>query len=161
MKLTHSIDIWNSHGCPLTTLKRFPCTWYVNLMKICTNSRHAAFYRATFSARVITVRQLVEFNLAVLVYKALNNLGTTVSVRRLPARCHHRAPPASIIRQFSVHCHLYQFTSWTASIRCCWTMPLERSSYTHVRRLDLSLDTLRRKLKTYLGHLFEAQTTNV
>jgi len=42
----------------------------------------------------------VEFKLAVLVYKALNNLGTTVSDKRLPARCHHRAPSSSIIRQF-------------------------------------------------------------
>ena len=54
---------------------------------------------------------------------------TTISARQLPARCHHRAPLASIIRQFQLHYHLYQFTSWTASIHCCQTMPLGQSSY--------------------------------
>jgi len=55
--------------------------------------------------------------------------GTTVSVRRFPASCHHRPPPGSIIRQFQVHHHCYQFTSWRSNIRCCRTTPLEQSSY--------------------------------
>jgi len=37
---------------------------------------------------------------------------------------------ASIIRQFQVQYHWYQFTSWKSNIRCCRTTPLEQSSYT-------------------------------
>jgi len=43
--------------------------------------------------------------------------------------------------------HLYQFTSWRSSIR--GRPRLWNSLPTYVRRLDLSLDTFRRKLKTY------------
>ena len=56
----------------------------------------------------LPVRQRVEFKLAVVVYKALNNLAPLYP----SDECQHRAPSASIIRQFQAHCHLYQFTSW-------------------------------------------------
>jgi len=52
----------------------------------------------------LPVRRRVEFKLPVLVCD--QQPGTTVCVRRLPVRCHHRAPSASIIRQFQVHYHL-------------------------------------------------------
>jgi len=54
-------------------------------------------------AATILVTSATTSDFAVLVYKARDNLAYTVSVRRLPARCHHRAPPASIIRQFQVY----------------------------------------------------------
>jgi len=89
----------------------------------------------------LPVRQRAEFKLAVLVYKALNNLAPPyLSPQRtaipfftfflqLPACCRHRAPSASIIRQFQVHHHWYQFTSWRSSIRCCLTTPLEQTVF--------------------------------
>jgi len=70
-------------------------------------------------------------------------------MRRLPARCHHRAPSASIIGHFQLHCHLYTSSRLgnrafaAAGPRLCNSLP------THVRQLDLSLDTFHRKLKTY------------
>jgi len=58
---------------------------------------------ASFSGMIpLPVRQRVEFKLAVMVYKALNNLAP---VRRLPASYRQWAPSASIIRQFQVHHH--------------------------------------------------------
>jgi len=98
----------------------------------------------------LPVWQWVEFKLAVLVCKALNKRAPPCLLYdcQLVASCHRQAPSASIIRQFQVHYHWYQFTSWRSSTHCCWTTPLEQSSYMSV--VNLSLDTFCHKLKTYL-----------
>ena len=77
------------------------------------------FYHRTKLAHIIM--------LAVPVYKAPNNLAPPY----LPARCHHWAPSASIIRQFQVHCRWYS-SCLGSGIRCCLTTPLEQSSYTYL-----------------------------
>jgi len=54
-----------------------------------------------------------EWNLSSLSWSTRHSTTwTTVSVRRLPARCHHRAPSASIIRPFQVR---YQSITCTSS----------------------------------------------
>ena len=70
--------------------------------------------------------------------------GTTMSVRRLPARCYRWAPSASIVK-CTMTCTSSRLgdRAFTAAGPRLWN-----SLPTHVRRLDLSLDTFRHKLKT-------------
>jgi len=53
-----------------------------------------------YSPGGLSVRPIVKLGLSSVVYTYHRIPGTTVSVRRLTARCRHRAPSASIIRQF-------------------------------------------------------------
>ena len=62
---------------------------------------------------------------------------------------HSIAPSATITRQFQVHDHLYQFTSWRSSIHCCQTTSLEQSCYTCPSTWFV-LGHLLPKLKMYL-----------
>ena len=88
-----------------------------------------------------------EWNLSLLSWST--RCSTTASVRRLSAHCHQQASSASIIRQFQVHYHLYQFMSTDRAFAADGPR-LWNSLPTHVRQLDLSLDIFRHKLKTYL-----------
>jgi len=75
----------------------------------------------------LPVWQKVEFQLAILVCKALDNMAPPYLSDECQliatTECHQ-------LWSSDNHYHWYQFMPWRSSICCCWTTPLEKSSYT-------------------------------
>jgi len=74
--------------------------------------------------------------------------GTAVSVGRLPAHCHHRAPSASIIRQY-FQCTITCISSRLGDRAFAAAGPRLSTPLTYVD-LICPWDNFSRKLKTYL-----------
>jgi len=97
----------------------------------------------------LPVRQRVEFKLAALVYKALNNLAPSSLSDdcQLVASTGRRQLRSSDIFKCTITCTSSRLgdRAFAAVVPRLWN-----SLPTHVPRLDLSLDIFYRKLKTYL-----------